>query len=101
MFIFVCVLWIGAKALGTSWAHDSIGEIKDTACAMETPTDKVTYPQMAGGHQYHIMYGMFLTPLMRRAHGRPAKLLEMLYTRTTEADEIITQAKVELCKPLG
>jgi len=49
-----------------SWARASIGEVKDVACRQRVPTDKVTYPQMAGGHQYHIMYGMFLLPMIHR-----------------------------------
>ena len=61
-----------------SWARDSIGKVKDVACRHRMPTDKVTYPQMAGGHQYHIMYGLFLVPLVHRVgHSRPAKMLEI------------------------
>jgi len=60
-----------------SWARASIGEVKDVACRQRVPTDKVTYPQMAGGHQYHIMYGMFLLPMIHRVGHRPAKMLEI------------------------
>jgi hypothetical protein len=60
-----------------SWARASIGEVKDVACRQRVPTDKVTYPQMAGGHQYHIMYGMFLLPMLHRVGHRPAKMLEI------------------------
>ena len=51
------------EAVGAhSWAH-GVAAVKRTACAQAAVTDKVTAGHALGGHQYNLMYGMFLFPL--------------------------------------
>eukprot|EP00966_Prymnesium_polylepis_P061340 1422955-Prymnesium_polylepis.1 len=74
----VVVLLLVLRSVATSWAGKEVAEVKTTACATTPVTDKVTGPGTAGGHTYHVMYGLFLLPLMRRpAAARRRKLLEI------------------------
>lgn len=63
---------VGVAVSSHAWA-EGVAAVKRIACSQVAVTDKVTAGHALGGHQYNLMYGMFLYPL----RGEEIKMLEI------------------------
>lgn len=72
------LLALGALAAG-AWTTTDMFTLRDTAYSLSMTTDKVTGAADPIGHEYHVMYGLFLLPVLQRAAaaGSPTKLFEI------------------------
>ena len=59
-----------------AWVSPDIVGMRDAAYDLGVTTDKVTGAADPLGHEYHIMYGLFLIPVLKNA-GRATKMLEI------------------------
>jgi hypothetical protein len=59
-----------------AWVSPEIVGMRDAAYDLNVTTDKVTGAADPLGHEYHIMYGLFLIPVLKNA-GRATKMLEI------------------------
>ena len=59
-----------------AWVSPEIVGMRDAAYDLNVTTDKVTGAADPLGHEYHIMYGLFLIPVLKNA-GHATKMLEI------------------------
>ena len=75
-------MWLRGALFGTTgvrvaaWVSPDIVAMRDAAYELGVTTDKVTGAADPLGHEYHIMYGLFLIPVLKNA-GRATKMLEI------------------------
>ena len=76
------IMWLRGALFGTigvrvaAWVSPDIVDMRDASYELGVTTDKVTGAADPLGHEYHIMYGLFLIPVLKNA-GRATKMLEI------------------------
>ena len=76
------IMWLRGALFGTigvrvaAWVSPDIVDMRDASYELGVTTDKVTGAADPLGHEYHIMYGLFLIPVLKNA-GHATKMLEI------------------------